>query len=195
MRKSLILVLGLMLIFSSAVFAETKKNNVEITLGAFDPGSDYDGYFDTGADFSINFIHSFNDFLAIETGVHGYNTEMEDGWYWYGAYSADAEVRSAGLNLLGRLYKNFNGFRIYTGLGVGFYQNDIEIKAAGVTFYDESGSAVGVVGKAGFDYILSNGLYFGANVKRFTNKQEFEGSSEKLDLGGTSYGLTIGYNF
>ncbi len=195
MGKVFTLVLAAMLMISSAAYAETKKNNIEISLGAFDPGDDYDGYFDTGTDVSINYIRSFNDFFALETGLHAYGTEMEDGWYWYGVSAADAEVSSVGFEMLGRLYKNFNGFRIYAGLGFGLYHNTLEIKASGVTFYDESGRALGVVGKAGFDYIFNNGLYLGLNAKYFTNEQEFDGSSEKLDLGGTSYGLTVGYNF
>lgn len=204
MKKVVFFVLAAVMLLSSSAYAETKKNNIEISAGVFKPGSDYDDYggWDNGRDFTINYIRSLNDFFAVEAGLHVYNTEMEGGWVagdiWGNWYDLDGEVSTVGFEVLGRLYKKFNeGFRIYGAAGLGLYSNDIEQRVGGYKF-DDSGRAVGFVGKLGFDYIFSNGIYLGLNVKHFINDQEIEfydGSKDDIDLGGTSYGITVGYNF
>lgn len=196
MKQLVLLITVSVLMFSNVSFAESKRNNIEITGGVFSPGSDYDDYagWDNGGAFTLNYIREFNSFLAFETGISTYRTEMEDGWYLFGL-GADGEVKATGLEVLGRLYYKFSGLRLYVSGGLGYYHTDLELKSGGSKVYGDDGFGLGYVAKAGFDYIFNNGLYLGLNVKHFTNEHEFDDFDEKVDFGGTVYGLTAGYNF
>jgi outer membrane protein W len=204
MNKILLYVLTAILLCTGISFAETKRSSIEITAGAFSPDGDYDDYggWENGNDMTVSYIAKINDFFAVETGLHAYNTEMESGWGYYdslfGFSEVDGEVTSLGFNILGRVYHQFNsGFRVYGAAGLGLYFNEIEQSVLGIR-YEDDGRGLGVILKAGVDYVFTNGFYLGVNIKTFANSQEIEfydGTKEDVDLGGTSYGVTVGYSF
>lgn len=204
MRKiSIILTLLLCcLIITGTAFAESlrKKNNLQVSIGAFTPGSDYESEWESGPDVSVNYIRNFNSFLAIDLGLHIYNTEYSESGYIFGTEATlDAKVTSVGFEPMLRLYTDMNGFRPYVSLGLGSYANKLEVtvrdNAGNEGSASDSGTAFGGILKIGADYIFKNGFYIGADFKKFTNNQDFEDTDEEIDLGGSSFSAVVGYHF
>lgn len=193
-------VFGLMLV-SATAFADNKVNNIEFGAGVFTPSSDYKSAWDNGADFNLNYIYNLTDFFAIDSGIHAYATSADTGYYSGGTYHhVSSDVNTTGAEFLARFYQTFGNVRPYISGGIGVYNNNVNVNGVSYTGYysGTTNNTAGFVGKAGVDILTDSGLYFGVNVKEFSNDQTFhyqDGTSERVDLGGTSVNAVIGYSF
>lgn len=201
MKRIIIMLAMTTMLFSATAFADNKVNNIEFGAGIFTPGGDYTDAWDNGADFNLNYIYNVTDFFAVDSGIHAYATSADTS-YDAGGYrqNVSSDINTTGLELLGRLYNNVNNVRFYVSAGLGFYNNDISVNGVSYTNYytDNTSNTVGLVGKAGVDFITDTGVYFGVNVKKFTNEDTFhynDGTSQRVDLGGTSVNAVVGYTF
>lgn len=193
MKKTLFMIVFACALLASTAFADDRPNNIEFGAGMFMPSSDYADAWDNGADFNLNYIYELSDFFAIDGGVHAYATSASTSY-------TSADVNTTGAEVLGRLFQNVGPLRLYVSGGMGFYNNKVTVNGVSYTGYynDNNSNTVGLVGKAGVDFISENGVYLGFNIKKFSNYQNFyysDGSSDRVNLGGTAYNAVVGYKF
>jgi hypothetical protein len=174
----------------SAPPAYADHNFVSVSAGAFFPGDEFEGDWDTGIDVALSYAVFWEGLLGVGADLHLYETELSERF-------ERGEVTTFGMEGLFYLHRDFGGLQPYVGAGVGLYINDIFLDTATMKF-DDSGSALGLVGKAGLRWFPKERFSVGAYGKYFSNKQRINrvvGDDFTIDYGGTIVSFEVGYRF
>jgi hypothetical protein len=174
----------------SAAPSYADHNFASLSAGAFFPGDEFEGDWDTGIDVGLSYAMFWERLYGVGADLHFYETELSEGF-------ERGEVTTLGIEGLFYLHHDFGGLQPYVGVGAGVYINDIFLDTATMKF-DDSGSALGLVGKAGLRWFPKGRLSVGAYGKYFSNKQRIErvvGDDFTIDYGGTIVNFEVGYRF
>ncbi|MCB9481782.1 MAG: outer membrane beta-barrel protein [Desulfobacteraceae bacterium] len=174
---------------SSPAFSESLFS---FSGGSFTPKEDFMSEFDTGYTFAATYTRNASDMFAYGIDVAFSQTEATAD-----LYGSEDKVTLSTLGLEALIYIQPKDARVqpYVGIGLGLYGNNITGELNDVEYYDESGSAVGFIGKAGVRLFLDNKFFVGGYAKYYTNDQEFEyynGDTETKNIGGTCFMFEIG---
>jgi hypothetical protein len=160
--------------------------------GTFSPKEDFMSDFDTGTTFAATYVTHASDLFAFGIDIAFSQTEAKDDIL--GTEYKDT-LSTLGLEALIYIQPKDAKVQPYAGIGLGVYGNNVASEINGNEYYDDSGSAFGVVGKAGLRFYLDNKFFIGGYAKYYTNNQDFEetnGNTEELNIGGTCLMFEIG---
>lgn len=117
--KKVFIVLTLILLVSTTLFAATDRNQGIYVGGEFGMGELFDTYFTTGA--SLTFENAFNSFVDLQTSA-GYIFMNKDGWH---NIFRDCNIDSGYYieALAGTNWEKDNGLKLFTRAGLRYAFN------------------------------------------------------------------------
>jgi outer membrane protein W len=181
--------------------------------GGFFPEGDYNG-FDTSYNGTLSLGVTLGRFFGASIDIGYEQTDLKRTYYSpYGSYSSNSTantVSTFGLDYL--FYFQPNQWRVqpYIAAGFGLYFNHVDNLAGLIDnsqnyiMESNSGTGLGVVGKAGIRFFITEHFFLGAYGKYYTNWQElklsqigygFSEENKTLNLGGAIANFEIGGKF
>jgi len=140
---------------------------------------------------SLSYVEIYGDYFGLGIDIDSYSAERSRLIFGYD-YKERHQV--IGIDLLYLIQPNKKAIQPYVGMGFGLFTNKLSVKYNGETIHNDSGSALGLVGKVGLRAFLTDYLYVGGAFKYFTNNQKVKDGGS-FELGGTIYTLELGVRF
>lgn len=188
------------LLNSSAMGAEQLSygqiNYVTLKAGIYSPQSNELDGFDEGFNGEIAFGHYFHRNVAIEIDIGYLETESKSSGVnpIIGNFAKENKITAIPVTLTGKLVYPSNKLELFAELGIGAYFVDMTSTVTGIYSIDENDTTFGFLLGLGFNYDITETIFFGLEGKYFWANPRFD-TLGSPDIDGIVATANLGFRF